>query len=107
MNINVIGGGPGGLYASALLQKSNPHWDIDVYERDPKDNTYGWGIVFSGSTLRKLREADYKTHEQITEAFAKWDPIDIYHEGNYIRCGGHILSGLMGADLKDRDGQTI
>lgn len=101
MKINVIGGGPGGLYASALLKKTNPDWEIDVYERDPADNTYGWGIVFSGSTLRKLREADYKTHEQITEAFAKWDPIDIYKDGQYIRCGGHTFSGLMRADLKD------
>lgn len=101
MKINVIGGGPGGLYSSALLKKTHPDWEIDVYERDPKDNTYGWGIVFSGSTLRKLREADYKTHEQITDAFAKWDPIDVYHKGNYIRCGGHTFSGLMRADLKD------
>jgi anthraniloyl-CoA monooxygenase len=101
MKINVIGGGPGGLYSSALLKKTHPDWEIDVYERDPADNTYGWGIVFSGSTLRKLREADYKTHEQITEAFAKWDPIDVYHKDSYIRCGGHTFSGLMRADLKD------
>ena len=101
MKVNVIGGGPGGLYSSALLQKSNPDWEIDVYERDPKDNTYGWGIVFSGSTLRKLREADYETHERITDAFAKWDPIDIYHGDSYVRCGGHTFSGLMRSDLKD------
>jgi anthraniloyl-CoA monooxygenase len=101
MNINVIGGGPGGLYASALLKKTNPDWNIDIYERDPADNTYGWGIVFSGSTLRKLREADYKTHEEITDAFAKWDPIDVYKDDEYIRCGGHTFSGLMRADLKD------
>lgn len=101
MNINVIGGGPGGLYASALIKKSHPDWDIDVYERDPADNTYGWGIVFSGSTLRKLREADKKTYDQITDAFAKWDPIDVYKDGSYVRCGGHTFSGLMRADLKD------
>lgn len=101
MDINVIGGGPGGLYASALLQKSNPDWTIDVYERDPAENTYGWGIVFSGSTLRRLREADFKTHEQITDAFVRWDPIDIYFDGSHIRCGGHTFSGLMRADLKD------
>lgn len=101
MEINVIGGGPGGLYASLLLKKSNPDWDITVYERDPADNTYGWGIVFSGTTLGRLREADKKTHEEIEDNFALWDPIDTYYKGKRIRCGGHKFSGLMRADLKD------
>jgi len=61
MKVNVIGGGPGGLYASILLKKANPDWEITVYERDPAENTYGWGIVFSVSTLGALREADYES----------------------------------------------
>jgi anthraniloyl-CoA monooxygenase len=101
MNVTVIGGGPGGLYASLLLAKEYPDWEIDVYERDAADNTYGWGIVFSDSTLSRLREADYKTHEQITDAFVKWDPIDIHYGGEYVRCGGHAFAGMMRAELKD------
>ncbi|WP_306060311.1 oxidoreductase [Natronococcus wangiae] len=101
MNVNVIGGGPGGLYASLLLKKSNPDWDITLYERDPADNTYGWGIVFSDSTLSALREADYRTHQQITDRFIEWDPIDVHYDGEYIRCGGHRFAGMMRADLKD------
>ncbi|MFB9809597.1 FAD-dependent monooxygenase [Haladaptatus pallidirubidus] len=101
MDINVIGGGPGGLYSSILLKKANPDWDITVYERDPADNTYGWGIVFSGSTLSALREADYKTHQEITDRFARWDPIDIHYQREHIRCGGHRFAGLMRSDLKD------
>jgi anthraniloyl-CoA monooxygenase len=101
MDINVIGGGPGGLYASLLLQKSHPDWDVSVYERDPAGNTYGWGIVFADSTLGALREVDYETHERITEEFARWDPIDVHYKGERIRCGGHSFAGLMRSDLKD------
>ena len=101
MKVSVIGGGPGGLYASVLLASTYPDWEIDVYDRDPADNTYGWGIVFSDSTLGRLREADYRTHERITDAFTKWNPIDIHYGGEYIRCRGHSFAGLMRARLKD------
>ncbi|WP_458188386.1 oxidoreductase [Haladaptatus sp. NG-WS-4] len=99
MKLAVIGGGPGGLYASLLLKKTFPEWDVAVYERDPADNTYGWGVVFSDATLSSLREADRKSHERITDAFVRWDPIDIYYEGEYFRCGGHSFAGIMRADL--------
>ena len=101
MNINVIGGGPGGLYSSILLKKANPDWDITLYERDSSDNTYGWGIVFSDSTLSALREADYTSHQEITDQFARWDPIDVHYKGEHIRCSGHGFAGLMRSDLKN------
>lgn len=99
MKVGVIGGGPGGLYAATLLKKSFPDWELDVYERDPADNTYGWGVVFSDATLSALREADRESHEAITDAFVRWDPIDIYQEGEYFRCGGHSFAGIMRAEL--------
>ena len=99
MQVNVIGGGPGGLYASLLLQKARPDWEVTVYERDPADNTYGWGVVFSDATLSALREADHPSHERITDAFVRWDPIDVHYEDERYRCGGHSFAGIMRADL--------
>ena len=70
MKINIIGGGPAGLYFAILMKQADPAHDITVYERNGPDDTFGWGVVFSGKTLANLRAADQETHAEITAAFA-------------------------------------
>ncbi len=94
MKILIVGGGPGGLYAGLLLKKAHPEYDVQLFERNPADATYGWGVVFSDRTLSAFREADYPTFQQITDQFILWDAIDTYVEGERIRCGGHSFAGL-------------
>ncbi len=94
MQINVLGGGPGGLYAALLLKKNHPDWEIALFERNPAGATYGWGVVFSDQTLAAFREADYPTYAEITESFVLWDAIDVHIHGRRIRCGGHVFAGL-------------
>ncbi len=62
MKVNVLGGGPAGLYAALLLKQAHPAWEIAVTERNPEGATYGWGVVFSDRTLTELREADPETY---------------------------------------------
>jgi anthraniloyl-CoA monooxygenase len=101
MNVNVLGGGPAGLYASVLLKKAHPGWEIRVYERNPRGATYGWGVVFSDRTLTSLREADVKTFTEITDSFVLWEAIDAYIWGELQRCDGHAFAGIGRRQLLD------
>jgi anthraniloyl-CoA monooxygenase len=94
VEVNVLGGGPGGLYAALLLKKAHPAWEISVFERNPAGATYGWGVVFSDQTLAAFREADYRTFTDITESFVTWEAIDIFVRDQLARCEGHRFAGL-------------
>lgn len=94
MKIFILGGGPGGLYSGLLLKKANPSYEIQIVERNPANATYGWGVVFSDSTLNAFREADYQTYESITDNFVIWPAIDIHYKDRLIRCEGHRFAGL-------------
>jgi anthraniloyl-CoA monooxygenase len=99
MKINIIGGGPAGLYFAILMKKANPAHEISVYERNGPDDTFGWGVVFSGRTLRNLRAADAESHAEITRAFAAWDNVDVVHHDSKISIHGNSFSGIARLQL--------
>src|SRR2546421_470456 len=99
MIINIIGGGPAGLYFAILMKKADPAHEITVYERNGPDDTFGWGVVFSGKTLRNLRAADAESHAEITQAFEAWDNVDVVHGGDKISIHGNSFSGIARLQL--------
>ena len=101
MKIVVIGGGPAGLYFSALVKQADPSADITVYERNRPDDTFGFGVVFSDETLGEFMGADEATYQEIIENFAYWDEIDIHFNGEMIRSGGHGFCGIARQKLLD------
>ena len=94
LKINVIGGGPGGLYFSLLMKLAEPRHDITVYERNRADDTFGFGVVFSDETLENFMGQDDKTYREIRDAFAYWDTIEVRYRGERIRSGGHGFAGM-------------
>jgi anthraniloyl-CoA monooxygenase len=99
MKINIIGGGPAGMYFAILMKKADAAHDITVYERNGPDDTFGWGVVFSGKTLANLREADEESHAEITRNFAAWDNVDVVHREDKISIHGNSFSGIARLQL--------
>ena len=99
MNINIIGGGPAGLYFAILMKKADPGRRIRIYERNGPDDTFGWGVVFSGKTLANLRAADAESHAEITKQFEAWDNVDVVHRDDKISIHGNSFSGIARLQL--------
>jgi len=99
VKVAIVGAGPSGLYLAILLARSGTRHEITVYERNPPDATFGWGVVFSEETLGALRDADYESYLEITDTFARWDAIDISYRGQVLRCRGHAFSAIARKQL--------
>ncbi len=99
MRITIIGGGPAGLYFAILMKKADPARLIRIYERNGPDDTFGWGVVFSGKTLANLRAADAESHAEITSEFEAWDNVDVVHGDDKISIHGNSFSGIARLQL--------
>ena len=95
MKIEILGGGPAGLYSAILIKKSFPQALIRVVERNRADDTFGFGIVLSDATLANLRQADEPSYRDIAANFAYWDDIYVHYKDSVMKSGGHGFSGLL------------
>lgn len=67
MKIRVIGGGPAGLFYAYLMKRDDPRHDTRVIERDPKNATYGWGVVFSDVAPSFVRDLAPEPHDEFVK----------------------------------------
>lgn len=94
MRIVCLGGGPAGLYFSILMKLANPAHQISVYERNKANDTFGWGVVFSATSLAALTAADPVTCKRLTAAMQGWDDCEVHFKGQRIVSGGHAYRSI-------------
>jgi anthraniloyl-CoA monooxygenase len=94
MRIACLGGGPAGLYFAISMKLRDPAHDIDLFERNRPDDTFGWGVVFSDQTVENLMANDPVCGAAIRSEFAHWDDIEVHIHGETMRSSGHGFIGI-------------
>ena len=91
MRMRIIGGGPAGLFYAYLMKRDDPGHDVRVYERDPEDATYGWGVVFSDVALSFVREIAPELHASISRNQAVFDEMAVVHQGQRVMLDRDVM----------------
>jgi anthraniloyl-CoA monooxygenase len=94
MRIACLGGGPAGLYFAISMKLHDPAHQVDLFERNRADDTFGWGVVFSDQTVENLLANDPVSGAVIASEFAHWDDIDVHIRGETITSSGHGFIGI-------------
>jgi anthraniloyl-CoA monooxygenase len=94
MKINIVGAGPGGLYFALLMKKQDPASQVTIYEQNPPDATYGWGIVLSDRALSFLQSADAPSYTDLMASLELWHDQILVLRGERVAVHGTIFSGM-------------
>jgi anthraniloyl-CoA monooxygenase len=102
--VEVIGGGPAGLYAARLIKLADPQTEVVVHERSKGSaETFGFGVGLTESTMKNLAEADRVTADRIREASYAGHTLDFrsrdsslsLHGARNLAIGRATLLGIL------------
>ena len=99
MRIRIVGAGPAGLYFAALMKAREPSHDITVFERNPRNATFGFGVVFSDRALEFLRADDDALYQYLTPHLERWPDITVAHNDTVIPIAGNGFTSIGRLEL--------
>ena len=94
MRIAVVGAGPAGLLFSLLAKRRFPAWQVEVFEQNPPDATFGFGVVFSQGALSFLERDAPALHRSLVLRMESWPMQRIVHRGERIDIDGNGFSAI-------------
>ncbi|HLU20827.1 MAG TPA: FAD-dependent monooxygenase [Pusillimonas sp.] len=99
MKIRIVGAGPAGLYFAALMKRHDPSHDIVIFERNPRDATWGFGVVFSDRALEFLRADDEELYHYLTPHLENWPEITVARNDTRIPIAGNGFASIGRLEL--------
>lgn len=94
IRVACIGGGPGGLFFTALLKQRMPEAEVVLFERNQASDAFGFGVVFSDATLRRINEADSVLRDGLKNFGKHWDSIEVWLKGERTSFGGNGMAAI-------------
>lgn len=98
-SVDILGGGPAGLYTAILIRRKFPHVRIRVFEQNPRGATFGFGVVFSDQALDFLRADDPDTHDMIVPHMERWRNMTLNHPEGQVTLDGVGFTALGRLEL--------
>lgn len=99
MRINIVGAGPAGLLFALLIKRRFPEWRVSVFEQNPSDATFGFGVVFSLNALAFLERDVPDFHHQLVARLESWPMQRIVHRDEQVDIDGNGFSAIGRLEL--------
>lgn len=99
MLINIVGAGPAGLLFALLIKRRYPAWRVQVFEQNPPDATFGFGVVFSLNALAFLERDVPDFHALLIPRLESWPMQRIVHRDERLDIDGNGFSAIGRLEL--------
>jgi len=99
VQINIVGAGPAGLLFALLIKRRFPEWQVHVFEQNPPEATYGFGVVFSLDALAFLERDVPDFHAQLINRLESWPMQRIVHRNERVDIDGNGFSAIGRLEL--------
>jgi 2-polyprenyl-6-methoxyphenol hydroxylase-like FAD-dependent oxidoreductase len=94
MKINIVGAGPAGLFFAYLMKKDFPAHRVIVFEQNPVDATFGFGVVLSERALRFLSVGDGQLVDRLSQRMEQWSDQHLVHRGERVVIDGSSYAAI-------------
>ena len=99
LRIEVVGGGPAGLWFAFLVKRRRPGWTVRVHEQNPATATYGFGVVLSDGGRERVRSADPDAFDRIARRMERWPDLTVVHRDERVPIDGNGFSSIGRLEL--------